>query len=378
MTLNSQPTLQLPGYAPASFAKTGGIQTDYAKLLPFYAALSGRYSARCTIVQVGDSITEGAYSSDVTVASTPGRLQALLRSRFPTTGIAGGRGWIPAASNVPAGPTVPVTIAGTVATLNGGFSPNNMHVPMSQVSHTCTVTLSGTSFDLNYVSFSSAGVGYYKIDGGTAVTFNTYSASTVSNAKLNVALTAGSHTIVVGWSSGGPVYFNGFTEYNQDEAAGINVARCGESGSSTTDWLAYTGWASGIAALSPSLIVIQTGTNDARTDYANGNMTSVKYRTNLLAMIAAHRSAYTTPPPIVLSLVFEPKLTLVEPWANYAAAAQSIADADSSVVFVNHSARMPKGAAANTYSLYNGDGIHPNDRGYEFIAETFAAAFAPR
>lgn len=378
MSLKDESTLAKP-YALGAAVQTGGIQPDYAKLVPFYAALAGRNSARCTIAQIGDSITEGAYSSDFQSASTPGRLTQILRARFPTSNVVGGRGWIPASNYAPGSATPPVAVSGTSSFTKSSWSPNNQLIPMSQTAHSCTVTLTGTSFDLNYVTFSSAGIGYYQIDGGAQVTFNAYSASTVGNAKLNVPLTAGSHTVKVGWSSGGPIYFNGFTEYNQDENAGINVARFGLSGSDTADWLAASGLAAATATFSPSLIVIQHGTNDASTSY--GNLTAAQYKANLLSMIASLRAAFTTPPPIILSLVYQPStsaVTLREPWANYATAAKAIADSDSAVVFVDHSSRMPVGNAANTYGLYYSDGIHPSDRGYAFIAETLASVIAPR
>lgn len=367
-------------YATSSFAKTGAIPTDYAKLLPFYATLAGRNSARCIIAQIGDSITEGSYATALGVSDTPARLQSALRTRFPVAGVAGGRGWIPAGNNTTSA-TPLFTLAGTPGQFTG-WGPSFQFVNLNSATTKATVTLTGTSFDILCIQQSGQGVGYYKIDGGTAVTFNT-SGSTVDAAKVvsQAALTAGSHTVEIGWSSGGPVYLEGVWEYNQDETKGINVVRGGYSGSSTGTWLGGGGYQwNAIQSLNPALIVIQLGTNDANT--AGANLSSAQYKTNLQSMITNLRAAATTPPPIVLSLVHQPStttgVTLREPWANYATAAQSIANGDSAVVFVNHSIRMPAGGATNTYSLYSADGVHPSDRGYSFIAETFAAVYAPR
>ena len=355
--------------------RLGNTPIDYSKLLPFYAALAKRNSARCTIAMIGDSISEGAYSTDFQNNSTPGRLTSLLRSQFPTTGVAQGRGWIPASNFAPGPNNPPVTVSGTSSLTQSDWSPNNQLIPMSQATHFVTVTLAGTSFDLNYVTFSGAGVGYYQIDAGAQVTFNTNSNPAVPNVKLNVALTAGNHTIKVGWSSGGAVYFNGFTEYNQDEAAGINVARFALSGSSTFEWLAAAHLPVSTASFSPSLIIIQYGVNDARID--SHGATSNTFGNNISTMIANLQAQFTTPVPIILSMCYQAGLNFKEPWGNYVAVANNIAATNLAIV-IDHSARMPIANAAQTYGLYNGDAIHPSDGGYSFMANTLAAAIAPR
>lgn len=348
---------------------------DYPKLLPFWAALAKRNTARCTIAMVGDSISEGAYSTDFQNNSTPGRLTALLRSQYPTSGVAQGRGWIPASNFAPGPNNPPVTVSGTSSITQSDWSPSNQLIPMSQAAHSCTVTLTGTSFDLNYVTFSSAGVAYYQIDSNPVVTFNTFSASTVPNVKLNVALTAGSHTVKVGWSSGGPVYFSGYTEYNQDENAGINVARFALSGSSTVEWLAATHLPISIATFNPSLVIIQYGVNDARID--SHGLTSSQFGNNLSSIISNLQAQFTTPLPVLISMVYQAGLNFKEPWGNYVAIANTIATSNYAFV-VDHSARMPIANIAPTYGLYNGDTIHPSDAGYNYIAHTLASIIAPR
>jgi lysophospholipase L1-like esterase len=241
---------------------------------------------------------------------------------------------------------------------------------------TLTVTLTGTSFDIMYLKGSGFGVGYYTIDGGSPVTFNTSNASAVDGNILHVTMTTGTHTIVVGWSSGGTVYIDGFIEYNGDETSGINVVRGGFSGSSTTDWLAQTTWYDSIPPLAPALIALQFGVNDART--SAGNLTSAQFKTNLQTLISGLRAKFTTPPPFLLSMLYQVTGTMVEPWQNYVTAAAQIAAADAAVVMVDHSKRMPATTATQTYGLYYGDQVHPVDKGYALIAETLASVLTPR
>jgi lysophospholipase L1-like esterase len=226
-----------------------------------------------------------------------------------------------------------------------------------------------------YLTGSGFGVGYYTIDGGAAVTFNT-NGSTADGNILHVTLTAGTHTIVVGWSSGGTVYIDGFIEYNGDETSGINVVRGGNSGSSVSTWNTSSSWQKSISVLAPSLIILQFGVNDANS--AGGNRTAAQFKSDLNAMVTALRAQFTTPPPILLSLMYQTSETYVEPWQNYVTAAAQIAAADAAVVMIDHSKRMPATTATQTYGLYYGDLVHPSDMGYALIAETLASVLAPR
>jgi lysophospholipase L1-like esterase len=353
---------------------SGYVISDYSKLLPFYAALANRAEARCTIVQIGDSITEGAYCSDLSNATTPARLAQSLRARFPVIGVTGGRGFIPAANAVP-GVTPIVTLSAGVGS-STGWGPALTYATVAAAGQTLTVSLTGTSFDIMYLKGSGFGIGYYTIDGGTAVTFDTSNATSTDGNILHVTMTAGTHTVVVGWSSGGTVYIDGFIEYNGDESAGVSLVRGGHSGSSTSDWLSQTTWYASIPPLAPSLIVLQFGVNDSNP--AIGNLTSAAFSTNLQTLISGLRAKFTTPPPFVLSMLYQRSGSFVESWQNYVTAAKQIATSDAAVVAVDHSARMPTTTATNTYGLYYGDNVHPSDKGYALIAETFAAVLSPR
>lgn len=352
---------------------TSYVPSDYSKLLPFYAALSNRAEARCTIVQIGDSITEGAYCSDLAKATTPARLTQSLRARFPVTGVTGGRGWIPARNSSP-GTTPIVTVAG--GSSSTGWGPNWTYASLSTAADTLTVSLTGTSFDIMYLKGSGFGVGYYTIDGGAAVTFDTSNAASLDGNILHVTMSPGTHTIVIGWSSGGTVYIDGFIEYNGDETAGVNVVRGGYSGSSASTWNTSTSWQKSISVLNPALIILQFGVNDANA--AGGNRTAAQFKADLNTMIAALRAQFTTPPPFVLSMLYQTSETYVEPWQNYVTAARQIAAGDAAIVLIDHSVRMPAATASATYGLYYTDNVHPSDKGYALIAETFASILSPR
>jgi lysophospholipase L1-like esterase len=349
------------------------VPSDYSKLLPFYAALANRNEARCTIALMGDSITEGAYCTNLSTATTAARLNQSLRARFPTLGVTGGRGWIPAANSAPS--TTGIVTASAGVTNSTAWGPGWQYASLTSATTTLTVSLTGTSFDIMYLTGSGFGVGYYTIDGGSPVTFNT-NAATTDGTIVHVTMTAGTHTIVIGWSSGGQVDIDGIVEYNGDESAGISVARLGYSGSSASQWNTSLWWNISMAALAPSLIVLQFGVNDANA--SGGNRTAAQFKSDLTSMIANARVHFTTPPPIILSMMYQTSETYVEPWQNYVTAAKQIAAADAAVIVVDHSARMPATTAANTYGLYSTDNVHPSDKGYAMIAETLASVLTPR
>lgn len=81
-------------------------------------------------------------------------------------------------------------------------------------------------------------------------------------------------------------------------------------------------------------------------------------------------------------MAWDTPLTKVEPWINYVNAAKAVAAADSTVLCVDSSARMPAAGSAQgtALGLYHTDQAHGNANGnaYAFLAETLYAALAPR
>ena len=366
------------GNGTAAYAALGSVLSgiyvappSMLKLGAFHAALADRAQGRCSVAVIGDSITEGSYAT-AWANSWPQVLRGLLQSRYPVAGVTGGRGYLPASADLTT-PTPPVTLAGAPSE-GYNYGASGRYLVLDTAAKTATVVVSGTSVDLVYLQ-GGGGTAYYTIDGGAQVPFNTAGA-TLDGAVKNVALTAGSHSVVVGWSSGNPVYFEGFREYNGDEAKGVAVEQLGHVSWSVPNWQGLTSFQA-LAQLAPSLVVITLGTNDANT--AGGNETAATFGTNLSALIAAIRAAFPTPPPILLHMLYDATAgyTPVGPWSGYVAAAKKIAAADSAIAFLDETLRMPATGAASTWGLYYSDKIHPIDKGHAMLAETIAAALAP-
>lgn len=218
-----------------------------------------------------------------------------------------------------------------------------------------------------------------------ALPVNTVKGAVADFFTTRVALGgAGAHSLVVAWQSGAGVYIDGVIEYNGDENAGIRLYEAGHYGWTSVDYETTldTPGANGnplatqIAAVQPQLVVIGLSTND----YLHF-LSSAGLSTSLLALIATIRANCAVPPSIVLSppyltnyQTFGGHAQPLEPWANYLAVANAIADADTGVTVCNHSLRMPP-VAGDVLALYN-DNFHPKDKGHAMMADTLSGFLA--
>ena len=349
------------------------VQTaGYSTLLPWYAALAQRETSRVTIACSGDSIFEG-YSLTNFADTLPQQIAKALRRRLGITG--SGRGFVGyAGTNTPS----PWALSGGAAALNY-FSPKelSMNIP-SGGKATLTPGAGLTAFKyLIYTSPSgAAGGGYYKIDGGSAVTFNTYSAAATPVA---VDVTATATSSIEFGSTSGSFVLAGVIEYASDKTAGILVHNCGLTNSWTSQWNATLsgGWLLWQATMNPTLVLIDLGINDART--AAGNKDSGTYKSDMLTLIANYR-AIGVHCPIGLMIDYgQDDSTMREPYANYVAKMREIADADSTVFVIDHGARMYGVTDPDSVGLYNASFLpHASPKGYALMAETIATALMPR
>ncbi len=360
------PTGAAGAQGPAGASST---LANYPDLVPFYAALASRYTKTVNILQIGDSITAGGGASSFDTAM-PARLAELMRARFPVRGVAGGRGFVDIGSTR-------VRLAGGRLDLTSGLGPAHHYWAAGKPTDTATLTVTGTSADLVFLRAQNNGTMWYSVDGAPQETVSTTGAYRDGTTR-RISFPRGTHTLVVGYSSGGRVYLEGVAEFDQDEKAGIQVHNLGWPGATVASWAAgasMTTWPAAQAhALAPSLIVIQLGGND----YLH-NVPSEMFKGELKGLISSIRSAYTQAPPIVLSMVYQSYLAsgTAEPWSNYVAAAGAIAADDPGVVLVDHSKRMPPTNATYTYGLYAPDRIHPSDAGHVMLADTLAAVLSP-
>lgn len=373
---------------PASWTATAGtLGGDYTELASWFADVAARDSQKVNVIMLGDSTVEG-YRLDSMAETLPQQLNTVLREEFPTSAD-GGFGFITAQSDTVNLPFWPQALAGGATVLNP-FGTTGRYVDLSTAGKTVTYTVQDggiSSFDIHVIkgAYGSATGGYYKIDGGAAVPFATNDAAPVLASILHVASPVTS-TIEIGYNAGGGALISGVVEYRGDDTTGITVHNLGYSGSQVADWLAITGtggpldW---VLLMAPSVFIIQLGINDART--GDGNLTAAQYKTDLTNYIAAIRSkgGVLATVPIVLSMTYDPSTGpggagLNQPWPNYVQAAREIAEADATVVMVDHSAWMYANYLPDTDGLYNAAyPPHASAHGYEVMAQTLARTLIP-
>lgn len=359
--------------------------TDYQKLIPWFAALANRKAKRANVVMLGDSLVEGHPLTSY-ARTWPQTLQQILRARFPTPGVTGGRGYVGMPSSTARGDAGLYPIAFTGGAFDGGAvfggtgaKKNLWYANAGSTKIIFTVDGPLTSFDILHTKSTAGGgsTGYYKIDAAANVPF-ACSAGANTPFLLHVA-SAVTSTLEIGWNAAGFVAVDGIIEYKGDESAGIAVHNCGESGTYASFWnTAPAGWPGAVKLLTPDLVVLTLGTNDSTTSV--GNRTSTQFKTDMTTLIASLRTATVTC-PIVLAAAWDSTLVRVEPWQNYVNKMKEIASADSTVVVADLSARMPAGGSASAIALgLYSDAVHSNANGnaYGYAADALASIIAPR
>jgi lysophospholipase L1-like esterase len=352
------------------------------KLQGWFAALAARNVARANVAIIGDSISAGLGAS--TFARTyPQQLAVMLNARFPTPGLtAHGRGFLaPAPLGVtPWAASSYVTVSPAGLAGIGGYGPGMLTCNIVTGPYTLAYALTGDSADIMWVGSPGFGTGEWKVDAGGFTTFSTSTGGFSDGNITHVSLgAAGAHTLTIATSSaGGGIFIDGVVEYDTDYASGIQVHTGGLSGSKSGDWLttgSNISQAFATAALQPGLLVIELGVNDAAAA-----ITPAKFASNLTSLIALQRTAYTTAPPVLLLMVYNAYYdgsVTAAAWATYVQAAYGVAAADAAVDVLDLTLRMPPTNAANTWSLYYSDGVHPGDRGHQMIADALCEFLSP-
>lgn len=355
-------------------------------LRPFWAALANRAAAPVDILAVGHSYVEGVHSSSVN-RTMPAFLRDGLRNRFPVAGVAGGFGYhtTPFISYFTDDPLV--NTGGTADLANGlGRKARSM----TATGHKRVLTFTGTGVDIFYSKFTTGGTGYYSIDGGAQTTFATANSvgglgafHTLDGQRIQITgLTAGSHTVEVGWSSGGPVFSEGFMIYNGDETKGIRIWNGGHSSQQSNYFNdnVNSAWVQTVSVIQPALVVLTLLCNDFAG--ATTSIASATSKANLQNLIGQIRAKCTKPPSFVLCTEFERVAAggaaAIEPWANYVAAAKQIAAADSSVVVWEMGPRFGQGPFAAATTVVDPDLIHPSDAGHQLWADGLVSFLSPR
>jgi lysophospholipase L1-like esterase len=357
----------------ATPAPSGSSYGDNA-LAHWSSAVADRNSQPATWVAWGDSFTEGQGAS-----SRPDRWidQALggLRGTYPTTGVAGGAGYLPSfyATYAPDSTWMPFTSSGGSHTWEyWGGSLGNRIVNMSAGGYE-TFTVTGTSVDILY-SQGAGGTFSYRVDSGTPVNVST-SGSYDPSSHVHVTFTTpGTHTITLTGVSG-TSYLEGVMVYNGDETKGIRLYDAAHTGATTDDFTSSM-WdqAEITATVKADLVTIALGAND----YLSGSETPAGVTANLQDMIDSIRSKAST------HSTHQPSIAVVIPWdfsaygtinghtwSDFADAIRDVADADSSVALLDlTSTGSPAGVGGG---LYASDGLHPSDSGQAAIGAAATA-----
>jgi hypothetical protein len=362
------------------------------KLASVRDAFDDRMTARVDIGVLGASAVEGAFVSSF-ARTMPQRLAAKLREIYPTPGIEGGRGYIgiPSTAMSTSGQFIegmwPITNSGMlidpVDPAASAFDLGAKHVcaTANYPSHiTLTLDQPITSYDVRHSlgPTGTATTGYHAVDGGSHVPFNTYSAT--GHAQVDHVAAAADTTVEVGWNASGYVIPTGITEYNGDEAAGIQVHNFGHSGMTVAQWqdgYASPGsWLEAIDTFDLDCLILQ---DLLANDSANG-ISPAAGATALTNFIAILRGGGITC-PIILTALYDPSggLTPMAPWQDYVDAIDGVATADPTVAFVDHS-DLGVTTVTDTYGLFSEiDHVHPRAQGVlnSWVADVYASILGP-
>lgn len=350
-------------------------------LTPFIAALANRQFARCNIVCVGDSITEGQHAQLPPYGFLNrwvSQLPKLLRQRFPVPlQGGGGRGFMGIVSTGETSFSWPVTLAGSPPNVaNAG--PKGQGIQFNTTGQTATFSMVGDAADIMWMQVFSGGTVSWAVDGGTPTNIPTAGGSTADGQLTRISLGApGPHNLVLAWVSGAS-NFDGVVEYYGDASAGISVHDAGHFGAQTSSWVTYTasGTARAIAALAPALIIITLGVNDQFS-----GVTPAVFGQNLQTIISQLKAQLTAPFPSFVLQMLPPRAGqagFTFPWSQYVAQAWGIAASDTSgpagqslvtVLDYTMGPRLP-GADVDVYGIWQaGDNVHPSDKGHQAIAD---------
>jgi lysophospholipase L1-like esterase len=357
-------------------------------LLPWFNGLANRHYARCNVVCVGDSISEGQGATQID-RRWIARLRDNLRTQHQTTGVTGGgRGFLGVTGSGQVSFTWPTTINGspTPATTLG---PKGQFLQLTASGQSIVYNLVGDSADIMWTQVPFGGTFSWSVDGGGATNISTNGGAIVDGMVTHISLgSAGAHTLTLAWVSGSS-NVDGVVEYNGDYTAGIQVHDAAHYGWQTSNWVSVTSSstaspAKAIAALSPSLLLITLGVND---QFAG--VTPATFQANLTTIISQLRAAASAPyPAVVINML--PERTgqsgYTYPWSQYIGAARAVASADtggpasSSIVTVMDFTLGPRmlGADTDVYGGWpGGDLVHPSDKGHSLLADTMVSFLAP-
>jgi lysophospholipase L1-like esterase len=344
-----------------------------APLYGFQSKLSIASAQRCDVLMVGDSIMEG-FGSPTPSDRWTTLAQGLLRSRFAVG--TQGPGFYPASFISNDGTTawadrwIYTGDRGAAGT-GLGFKGIQLRINGTTGNGSGTLTKTCTSFKL-YATRQAADAISIVIDGGAPLTWTLATTGAVQQSWTSPALTAGSHTVVITATAGGPIFSGGYF-FNGDEAAGVALWDLSHSGAKMSDYVTNADWYGFLPGINPALIVLGCLTNDCRT--SSGGYSAATYKTNTTSVVAGIRAKLPNA-PILFMPPYKPLGTLIEPWDNYLSALRQVVATTAYSALYDMSARIPD-LTTDAYSFLT-DGVHPTARGHAMLARLSLAALEPR
>jgi lysophospholipase L1-like esterase len=351
-------------------------------LRKWHAALANRHYSPAKIAIIGDSLSEGIGASKFGRGWVP-MMTALLRNRFPVTGVVGGNGFVASWDNPGYGGGDPAYVY-PVNQSNGSFSEtqgfslksNTLLATNDQLSYMFT----GTSIHVWYIKQTNGGTFSVTIDGVIVQASVVTAGTSGTGVWTSAALTAGSHTIIVKRIAGGgtaSVLVNGFRVFNGDETKGIQIFNGSQSGLISGQFAinAANGdkWAPWLSVIQPQLVIVELGLNDWSTD-----VTMVTTKANLKSIIATIRAKTTTDPSIVIYAATEANSgTYASTFDQLHGVWTEVVAEDPKTALFDAGTRIPAPIVDSTDGYYY-DLLHPSDKGHSAIAEFMTAFLSPR
>ena len=340
-----------------------------AELQPVRAALAGRYEGRARIVVIGDENAEGQGATPVS-RRWVSRLQAALRNAFSLSG--GGAGYLPArytSAGMPTPAVVDLSATGSAAAPDNRYGLGGRALSLTKAG-ALVYSQNFTSFVVGYALDPNGTNLKVIVDGLPVATLNTNGTAAGGIAWVSPTYAPGLHTVRL--ENGDPTVgyvtiVEGVDFRNGDEQSGITVYDASHTGWRADDFTAQHDKA--LTPISPDLVIHAIGAVDALTQ------TSAAFRASLVSRIARANTAISNVHSTIILAMPARTDALVEPWANYVTAMQSVADVTANTTLVDLGRRMPA-VAADTLSLFS-DSYHLTNRGHALVEDAVFAAIVP-
>lgn len=351
-------------------------------LRAFSAKLADRSNTPTNVLLIGDSITEGENNA-TTANRWVSQFRDGLRSKYPTLGIPGGKGFIPPYRDSPSMPQ-PSTLSRALTKGVAGQGLGARISVLTTAADTQKFTVTNvTAVDVVYAQIGSGGGAFtvaYSADGGTTWSSESSALSSDGASVFTDMLLSrvtfprrGNYIVRLTCTIGG-AQIGGIIEYDGDEGTvasegttgkGIRVYEAGHYGSTTTQQAAYAYMTRQARIVAPSLVVIALATNDyaASTDPATT-------KTNLETIIANVKTGVTqagVPAASFVLFAYNQRTgSFTYPWSQYVDAMWQIAAADDHVVVCDLTTRIAA-VSDNSLGLF-ADAVHPNYKGHGVYA----------